>query len=171
MSLSVSEVIFGTLAIVTVASALAAVESRNLVRAATSLMIMSISLAGLYYLLSAGYLSAFQIAVYVGAVVSLILFTVMLFPPEEPSGKPSDEAAGLLSFALILGALVLMIVNTAWAAAVRPVPIDPVGWASTISRSLLERYTVPLLTLALTLAAALIGALTLAKTERGEGEI
>jgi len=170
MSLSVNDLIFGSLAIATVAAAVAAVEAKNLVRAATSLMIMSISLAGLYYMLNAGYLSAFQIAVYVGAVVSLILFTVMLFPPDEPSGKLSDDIAGVLSFVMVLIALVMMIVETAWIAGVRPVPIEPEVWSRTVSSLLLERYPVPLLVLALTLAAAFIGAITLAKTEKGEGE-
>src|SRR5947208_7718992 len=80
-----TDLTFLALATVTVASAILALEARDLVYGAAALGITFLSMAGLFFLLDASYVGAFQIAVYIGAVVVLILFTVMLVGPSSAS--------------------------------------------------------------------------------------
>src|SRR5438132_572229 len=84
-----TDLTFLALATVTVASAILALEARDLVYGAAALGITILGMAGLFFLLDASYVGAFQIAVYIGAVVVLILFTVMLVGPQL--GEPPIE--------------------------------------------------------------------------------
>src|SRR5207244_10900489 len=71
---------------VTIGAAILAIEARDLVYGAAALGIAFLGVAGLFFLLVAAYVGWFQIAVYIGAVVVLILFTVMLVGPKK--GEP-----------------------------------------------------------------------------------
>src|SRR5947199_10441797 len=62
-------------------------------------------MAGLFFLLDASYVGAFQIAAYIGAVVVLILFTVMLVG--RPTGEPPLELKRLSLLAAILLSLLM----------------------------------------------------------------
>ena len=170
-ALVVSDIIFWALSITVILAAIAALESKSLVYAATSLMIMSLGLAGLYYLLNAAYITAFQIAVYVGAVVSLVLFTVMLFRPEKPYIKPGNEAAGILSLLLLLIIFSSTLFSSLPYIPVKGMEITISEWGRRVASELFGRYQMPFIVMALTLAASLIGAVTLAKSEPGEGEL
>lgn len=157
---------FLALATVTIASSILALEARDLVYGAAALGITFLSISGLFFLLDASYIGAFQIAVYIGAVVVLILFTIMLVGPQL--GEPPME---LKRFSLLAAILVSLLLGTAGAvtsATSFPGPdncgpgCDLFGLSST----LINQYGVPLEFLSLVLAAAVIGALTLAKTDR-----
>ena len=84
---------FGFFAAVAVVSALATVMMRNPIRNAVGLFVHVLSLAGLYIRLSAHFLTAVQLIVYVGAVVVLFVFVIMLLGPA--SEAPSDTAGRL----------------------------------------------------------------------------
>src|SRR5881296_2694648 len=161
-----TDLTFLALATVTVASAILALEARDLVYGAAALGITFLGMAGLFFLLDASYVGGFQIAVYFGAVVVLILFTVMLVGPQL--GEPRLE---LKILSLQPATLLTLLLGTAGAvssASAFPGPdncgsgCDLVGLSST----LINQYGVQLEFLSLVLAAAVIGALTLAKTER-----
>ena len=62
----------------TIASALVVVTVRNIVHAAFSLMVTLFGVAGLYVFLQADFLAATQVIVYVGGILVLILFGVMM---------------------------------------------------------------------------------------------
>ena len=62
----------------TVGSALLVVTVRNIVHAAFSLMVTLFGVAGLYVFLQADFLAATQVIVYVGGILVLILFGVMM---------------------------------------------------------------------------------------------
>ena len=72
------DVPFIILATVTVVAAIMALQAKELIYGAISLAISFIGVAGFFVFLDAPYLAMLQIAVYVGAVVVLILFTIML---------------------------------------------------------------------------------------------
>ncbi len=67
-------------------SAVWAVIEKNLFRAALALTIFLLSIASFYFALNAQFLGSIQIIVYVGAVVTLLLFTIMLTRGEEVEG-------------------------------------------------------------------------------------
>ena len=78
MEFTITSFIFYGFALMTVASALLVVTVRNIVHAAFSLMVTLFGVAGLYVFLQADFLAATQVIVYVGGILVLILFGVMM---------------------------------------------------------------------------------------------
>src|SRR6201982_1133569 len=103
-----TDLVFLSLATVTIASSILALEARDLVYGAAALGIAFLGMAGLFFYLDAAYTGAFQIAVYIGAVVVLILFTVMLVGPQL--GEPPLE---LKRLSLLTALLVSLLLGTA----------------------------------------------------------
>ena len=161
-----TDIVFLAFATITVASAILALEAKDLVYGAAALGIAFLGIAGLFFLLDAAYVGAFQIAVYIGAVVVLILFTIMLVGPQL--GEPPMELKRLSLLAAILVSLLLGTAGAVSSAAAFP-GVDNCGAGCdlvSLSSTLVNQYGVPLEFLSLVLAAAVIGALTLAKAER-----
>ncbi|MGC9165404.1 MAG: NADH-quinone oxidoreductase subunit J family protein [Thermoprotei archaeon] len=153
----------GTIVIVT---AILAVEARSLVYSVMSLMVMSLGIAILFMILSASYLTIFQIAVYVGAVVSLILFTVMLFPREPKVFKLSQEGLGILTAMAFLSILLVAILGTTSYLHQTPyINIDIQQWGNRVLKDIIDQYGMSVLVLSLLLSAALIGALAIGKAD------
>src|SRR5437763_11675817 len=75
---ALSAVLFYLFAVMSAASAIGVVLSRNIVRTAVCLLFTLIGVAGLYFLLSAEFLAAVQLVVYAGGTLILIIFGVML---------------------------------------------------------------------------------------------
>jgi hypothetical protein len=78
------ELVFLGAAALVLVSALMVLRVRELVHAAVWLAAMLMGVAGVFLTLGAEFLAVIQVLVYVGAVITLILFTVMLTTPEEP---------------------------------------------------------------------------------------
>ena len=78
MEFTLKTFIFYGFALMTIASALVVVTVRNIVHAAFSLMVTLFGVAGLYVFLQADFLAATQVIVYVGGILVLILFGVMM---------------------------------------------------------------------------------------------
>ena len=78
MDFTLKTFIFYGFALMTVSSALLVVTVRNIVHAAFSLMVTLFGVAGLYVFLQADFLAATQVIVYVGGILVLILFGVMM---------------------------------------------------------------------------------------------
>lgn len=160
------DILFLSMATITIGASILALEARDLVYGAAALGIAFLGIAGLFFLLDASYVGAFQIAVYIGAVVVLILFTIMLVGPQL--GEPPLELKRLSLLAAILVSLLLGTAGAVANAAAFPGAdncgsgCDLVG----LSNALINQYGVQLEFLSLVLAAAVIGALTLAKTDR-----
>lgn len=75
------QLLFAIMSLVAVVSAVLTVAQRSPLRAAVSLLVHVISLAGLYLTLHAHLLAAIQMLVYAGAVVVLFVFVIMLIGP------------------------------------------------------------------------------------------
>lgn len=99
MTETIPAVPFLVLAIATVGGAAMVMLSRNVVHSAFWLLEVMMAIAGLFMLLSAGFLAIVQIMVYAGAVSVLVLFTVMLtLRRREDAQRPLDfswSAAGI----------------------------------------------------------------------------
>ena len=78
MEFTLKTFIFYGFAFLTIASAFVVVTVRNIVHAAFSLMVTLFGVAGLYVFLQADFLAATQVIVYVGGILVLILFGVMM---------------------------------------------------------------------------------------------
>jgi NADH:ubiquinone oxidoreductase subunit 6 (subunit J) len=165
------DITFLALSGLVIVSAIFALEARELVYGAVGLAFSLIGVAGLFILLGAEYLAMFQVSVYVGAVVVLILFTIMLVRRE--SGRIVEEEepgrlgrAGILVAALIAlavaGAVILLVPISPEAPGSYPVSLQELG------RYLASSYAVALVILGLLIGATVVGALTLVRVEREE---
>jgi NADH-quinone oxidoreductase subunit J len=93
---------FGFFAALTLGGGLMCVWERSVVRSAFSLLATFSGVAGLFLLLGADFLAVAQILIYVGGILALILFGVMLSPPDMAERKLSRVLVGLV---LMLGAV------------------------------------------------------------------
>lgn len=152
--------------IVAVAAALVAAFSRSLVRAAFSLFFTLFALAGYYVLLGADFLAIVQVVVYIGGILALILFGVLL-TNRAPSREPTDSRviyAGAMGVAVALFIVLhIAILRGAWKTLEAPAELT----ATTVplGKLLLTKYLLPFEFISLTLIAALLGALYLARRE------
>ena len=154
------------LSILTIGSAIFALESREIIYGAIALAISMLGIAGFFILLDSPFVAMFQIAVYVGAVAVLVIFIVMLvrtealFSAEEDKGR---RIAGLIfSLLMMVGVGVLLFSSLFSSAEFSPV-MDKI--VNKIGNEMLTYYSPVFILLALTLAGAIIGALSLARRE------
>ena len=156
-------VVFYGLVTLTIAGAAWVAFARNLVHSAFALLATFLGVAGLYAYLSADLVAVIQLMVYVGGVLILILFAVML-TARIADVKVSNRSWGLLPGILILLAvgvlLVLVAVRVYWPR-VPAAPAEPT--ASGIGDALLGPYVLPFEVISILLLAALVGAVTLAR--------
>jgi NADH-quinone oxidoreductase subunit J len=164
-------VLFYVFAIMTGASAISVVASRNIVRTAVYLLFALIGVTGIYFLLSAEFLAAVQLVVYVGGTLILIVFGVMLtskspFSRFEP--KRGEVIATICIGAVLLVSLIVAILHTSFPTSSNVgaggYPIGPLGQA------LLGDYLVPFELASVILLVVMIGAAYLAKRRQGENQ-
>ncbi len=166
------EIAFVLIGLVTVGSALLVVTIQNLVHAALWLVVSLGSIAGEYLLLGAELVAWVQILIYVGAVVVLILFGLVLTkapigPTTELDVKHKLPAAMVAAGAI--GVLVTVLVD-----AYRNVWLDPhaaiaQGTAAANGAALFRYWVLPFETLSVLLLAALVGAIVISRRGRGPG--
>ena len=87
---------FGLFAFLTIGGGLVCIFERSVVRSAFSLMATFSGTAGLFLLLGSDFLAMAQILIYVGGILVLILFGVMLTPPNLAERKLSRVVSGLV---------------------------------------------------------------------------
>lgn len=86
---------FGLFATLTLGGGLVCVWERSVVRSAFALLATFSGTAGLFLLLGADFLAAAQVLIYVGGILALLLFGVMLSPPDLKERKLSRVLSGL----------------------------------------------------------------------------
>ena len=109
------DIAFWVLAVTGVAAALGVVLLRNVFRAALCLVVCFLTVAGIYVTLSADFLAAVQVLIYVGAIAVLIILAIMLTRGVQ-RGSPSNKLRipALLVAILFLGVAGFAVVNTPW---------------------------------------------------------
>jgi NADH-quinone oxidoreductase subunit J len=165
------DVIFLILSVVIVVSSIAALEAKELIYGAIGLAFSLIGVAGIFILLGEEYLAMFQIAVYVGAVVVLIMFTIMLVRRESGRAVEEEERGRLGRAGALVAGLVALAVAVATYFVIPysvEMPALSESWLHDLGRVLASEYALALVILGLLIGATTIGALTLAKVEREE---
>jgi NADH-quinone oxidoreductase subunit J len=116
---------FWILAIVVIIAALAVVLLRDVFRAALSLVLCFLAVAGIYITLSADFLAAVQVLIYVGAISVLIILAIML-TREVQRGSPSNrlQIPAFIVAVLFLGGVTFALLNTPWPVSSVP-PLEP----------------------------------------------
>ena len=154
---------FWILAVVGILAALGVVLLRNVFRAALSLVLCFLAVAGIYITLSADFLAAVQVLIYVGAISVLIILAIML-TREVQRGSPTNRlrVPAFIVAILFFGAVVFAIFQTSWQIAGIP-PQEPTTPALA-SRLFGEGgFILPLEIAPIILLAAILGAIVLVR--------
>ena len=150
-------------AIVGVLAALGVVMLRNVFRAALSLVLCLLAVAGIYVTLSADFLAAAQILVYVGAI-SVVIILAILMTRDITQGSPANrlQIPAILVAVVFLGIAIFAVTSTPWRTSGTP-PLFPT--TATLATKLLGEsgYILPVEIAALLLLSAVIGAIVLAR--------
>ena len=159
-------VAFWILAVAMVAAAIGVVRSQNVVHAALYLVVVMAGAAAQYILLAAEFVAWVQVLIYIGAVVILFLFGIMLTrAPMGGEGRrlDNDQRWG----AAVVGVLLLALMGYALWDQYRDDEIGNlvVQRTAEVSDSIFSTYLLPFEVISVLLLAALIGAIVLARRD------
>ncbi len=150
-------------AVVAIISALMVVSMKNIMHCALFLALFLLSVAGIFFCLDADFLGIVQILVYVGGIIVLILFAVMLTSRVSSAlMEQTNEQKGLAIAACLL--LVAAITTAAFKTSLVTAfyGADPEGTTRTTGELLLTVYALPFEIASVVLLVSLIGAIVLA---------
>ena len=163
--MDLSTAVFYLVAIVTVGSALMVAFSRNIIYSAFSLLGTFAGSAGLYVFLGADFVAAVQLLIYVGGILVLILFAVML-THRITDVEITNRAAGRIPALIVTGVFIYLLIQTVretpWVKA-KEVVFQPT--TAKIGDLFLDAYLLPFELASLVLLAALIGAVVISRKE------
>jgi NADH-quinone oxidoreductase subunit J len=161
--------LFTTFAILTVAGAVAAMSFRNLVHSVLALIAAFAGLAAIYLQLGAQFIGLAQVLVYIGAVAILIVFAILLTRDKKVAQQTVSFSSWKLNGVVALAVFAVI----AWAIFQSPtlqheILPEPQVSMQQVGNALMLRYALPLEIIGLLLTAALIGAVTIAISEKYE---
>jgi len=164
----ISQILFVLLGVVAVASAVLSVGSRQLVHAALWLVVTLGAVAGSFLLLGAELLAWIQVLVYVGAVVVLVVFALML--TRQPTGSTSAEVTRNQPMAALLGLIAAIGMGVTFVAAFGTHHLTRLafGSASALGGAIFNTWVLAFEVLSVVLLAALIAAIALSRSGSGE---
>ncbi|MPZ75688.1 MAG: NADH-quinone oxidoreductase subunit J [Deltaproteobacteria bacterium] len=163
--MEISTAVFYLIALITVGSAAVVTFSRNIIYSAFSLLGTFAGVAGLYIFLGADFVAGVQLLIYVGGILVLILFAVML-THRITDVEITNRAAGRIPALVIVGVFLALLIQT-----VRETPwvkVKEVAYQPTTAKIgdlFLENYLLPFELASLVLLAAMIGAVVLSRKE------
>jgi NADH:ubiquinone oxidoreductase subunit 6 (subunit J) len=136
---------------------------RNVFRAALALVLCFITVAGLYITLSADFLAAVQILVYVGAISVLIILAILM-TRDVQRGSPSNrmKLPAFLVAVVVLGIMIYTVTRTSWQLAAES-PLTPTTAPLAIKLFSESGFILPVEIAAMLILAAIIGAIVLAR--------
>lgn len=164
-----AQALFIAFALMTVVSAAIVVFSGRIIHSAFGLLFTFIGVAALYVYLFADFLAITQILIYVGGILILIIFGLLL--TQRVMGSRFFEQSHQRIASILLGTvfavvLIGIVTRTPWQTALRPdTPTTEV-----IGVSLLTQYLVPFEMASMLLLVALIGAVWLSRARREDRE-
>ncbi|MBU2445550.1 MAG: NADH-quinone oxidoreductase subunit J [Bacteroidetes bacterium] len=164
--MSLYDIIFYLFAIITLGSALIVVSSRNIIYSAFSLLFTFFGVAGIYVLLHADFIAVVQLIIYVGGILILIIFGVMLtnkITDVQIKSETIQIVPATIAVGIFAGILTAVLVKTDW------YTTNPATYDQTIfeiGRQLLTTYVLPFELAGILLLIALIGSVMIARRER-----
>jgi NADH-quinone oxidoreductase subunit J len=152
-----------------VVTALTVVLARNPVHSALALMACFLQISAIFVLLEAPLLAVIQIFVYVGAIMVLFLFVIMMIDVREALSERFLPGGNMPALALLVVLGVEMLVLVLWSdrfSITEPVATHTAGEIRQLSTTLFADYLLPFEAASVILLAALIGAIVLARKEQ-----
>ena len=158
-----AEVVFWFIVLLTLSSAVMVVHSQNLVYSAIALLFTFLGVAGLYIFLWADFLAAVQVLIYIGGILVLIIFGIMLTNRITSVTISHASVQRSLGGIIVLGVFILLglvITRTPW---LQQVSEAPESTTAAIGNLLMMDYLLPFEVASLLLLGALIGAAMLSR--------
>lgn len=164
--MSLFDIIFYLFAVTTIVSGFLVVSSKNIVHSAFYLLFTFFGVTGLYALLGADFIAVVQVMVYIGGILILIIFGVMLTNritdvPIKTGTLQVIPAAIIIG--LFAGALASIMVKTQWHTKVSKIPETTMY---SLGDLLINEYVLIFELLGILLLIALIGAASIARREK-----
>jgi NADH-quinone oxidoreductase subunit J len=162
-------IFFGIIAAVMIVAALKVVTTKNVVHAALYLVIVLAGVAAQFIITGSEFTGITQVLVYIGAVVVLFLFGIMLTRARIGRELDLDQErrwmAGLVALVL-LGVMTYVLIDAFHATDMKDLggPIEP-QTTQAVSDSIFRDYLIPFEAVSFLLLAALIGAIVVARRE------
>ena len=156
-------VAFSLIVALTLGSAFVVVLSQQLLYSAIALLFTLFGIAGLYIFMWADFMAGVQIIVYIGGILVLLIFGIMLtnkISSVNISHTSLQKSVGAVIALGVLGLLIPMILNTSW---YQLSSKEPSQTADSIGRLLMMEYLLPFEVASLLLLGALIGAAMLSR--------
>jgi NADH-quinone oxidoreductase subunit J len=165
-------VFFYLIAAVMVGAAVVVVTSRNVVRAALALIVVFAGVAAQFILLAAEFVAVTQVLVYIGAIMVLMLFGIML--TRARIGRDVDATndhwwSGVITALLLVGVMAYALVDYYGGdkmPADRQINSIADSNTATVSDSIFAQYLIPFEVVSVLLLAALVGAIVIARKDR-----
>jgi NADH-quinone oxidoreductase subunit J len=165
-------IFFYVIAAVMVGAAVVVVTNRNIVRSALALIVVFAGVAAQFVILAAEFLAATQVLVYIGAIMVLVLFGIML--TRSKIGRDLDSTnehwwVGVITGLLLVGVMGYSLIDYFGD---DPLPaerqIDSVNGSNTatVSDAIFGQYLIPFEVISVLLLAALVGAIVIARKDR-----
>jgi NADH-quinone oxidoreductase subunit J len=162
-------VAFWILAIAMAGAAIGVVRSQNVVHAALYLVVVLAGAAAQYILLAAEFVAWVQVLIYIGAIVILFLFGIMLTRApmrSEASMDNNQRIASAVVGVFLFGVITALLVD---AYGGKEIQLDDrlvvIGRSGTIATSMFRDYLVPFEVVSMLLLAALVGAVVIARRD------
>ena len=170
MAITPQQVVFILISVLTLGCGLMVVLSRNLFHSALWLVGSFFGVAALYGLLEAEFLAVAQILIYIGAIVVLFLFGVMLTraPMREESGKldNNQRLAGAVVSLFLFGVLTVFLIDAFEGSEIEfSDKLVKMGSTAEVGQSIFREYVIPFEVVSMLLLAALVGAVALARRD------
>ncbi|MEV5248411.1 NADH-quinone oxidoreductase subunit J family protein [Streptomyces werraensis] len=166
------EIAFLLVGLVTLGAAVVTVTTRQLVHAALWLVVALGGLAVEYLLLTAEFIAWMQVLIYVGSVVVLLLFGLML--TRAPIGRSPDADSGnrwvALTVAVAAAAALVWVVVDAFRTTWIDLDGAPSGTTEVTGAGLFQHWVLPFEALSVLLLAALVGAIVLSRKAKAGSE-
>jgi NADH-quinone oxidoreductase subunit J len=156
---------FGFIATAMALSALRVVTVKNVVHAALYLTVVLAGVAGLYILLAAEFIAVVQVLVYIGAIIVLLLFGVML--TRAPIGRDNELDNDQRAVSAVVALFLFGVLATTLVQAFHRVEVAPAAPQRTadVSMAIFTTYVVPFEVVSIVLLAALVGAVVIARRD------
>lgn len=158
---------FYALAAMMVFAAVKVVTVRNMVHAALWLVLVLAGIAAQFILLAAEFVAVTQVLVYIGAIVVLFLFGIMLTRAPLGAGEELDNPKGTRAIAALIGLVLAVVIGAALWDGFRGTEFGDMAVQRTtdVSDAIFSTYLVPFEAVGVMLLAALIGAIVLARRD------
>ena len=165
--MTVEQLAFIAVAVVTLIASISVVTSRNLIHSALWLILTLFGVAIFYVFLNAGFFAVVQVIVYIGAIAILFIFTAMLTRRVMKETGPQSNSnwwLGVIIAGFLFAGLVVVLVNWSGFSSTAPVLSSTSGQITELGLALVspDQYVLPFELASILLVAGMIGAIYVA---------